>query len=203
MKILNTVQDLWSCCLFCPICQDITRTPVVSVGPDEAVKIKSFKKDNHILHLHCTLELGNRKFLVDYFINCLDNSFEFDISDPELSEHSVDRASSAYFYFYINSDCRECNCSYANSTDLELDFLNSEITNVGLEREGVWLLKEKTKFAVVNSYTDQQTMIYKCNVNDEGMVEDDNRPFLLPIIEFDYSRPRKVVNKIKTLLIFS
>jgi hypothetical protein len=202
MKIL-TLQQLWSHCLFCPVCQDITRSIYISVGPDEATELQSFKKDNHILHLHCQLNLGNRKFFNKYQINCLDNSFTFDISEPELSERSVTRASSAYFYFIINSDCRKCNSSYSNSGDLEFDFLNHKITNVGIERDSVYLLNQKDKFHITTMYLDKEMIISQCYQDDDGGIIDDNKPFTLPIISFDYSKPRKVVNKIKTLLVFS
>lgn len=203
MKILNTVQQLWSYCLFCPTCQDITRTIHVSVGPDEAFKLQSFEKNNHILHLDCLFHAKNQKYKATYEINCLDNSFSCHIEEPISAKSSVNKASTPYFYFYIQGDCKECNDTYVSSKDLELDLLNKKIENIALEREGIYLRGKDSHYHLTMSYDEREMLITRCHDEDGLMIEDGGKPFHLPIIEFDFSKPKKVINKIKTILLFS
>lgn len=210
MKALNTLQELWSHCLFCPICRDVVRDVEVSVGPDEAFSITKWEKDNHILKLDCIFKAKKQKYRTVYSINCLDNSFVVDISEPTHTSASsdtykrVDKASAPYFFFYIYSDCRKCDNTHTNSSDLELDLLNRKVTNIGLEREGIYLLTEKDKYHLTLCHDSNEIELSKM-FYDEGMdtLVDDNKTINLPLIDFDFSNIKKVVNKIKTLLVFS
>lgn len=203
MKILNTLQELWDYCLYCPVCKDTVRTIHVSVGPDDAFILKSYKKNKNILELRCAVRLKKREFKVNYNINCQDNSFEFDISDPESCEVEVNKASAPYFYFYIQSDCKKCLATHTNGRDLELDLFNNKITNIGIEREGIYLLDQKTKYHITLVYDIDEMIISRCYENESGVIIDDNKPFQIPIIDLDFSDPVKVTNKIKMMLLFS
>lgn len=204
MKALETVQKLWSHCLFCPICQDVTRDIHVDVGPDDAFTISKFEKNNHILTLHCSFRAFKKKHSVKYHINCLDNSFTTDIGESISDSEPVERAARPYFYFYIQGDCKKCNSSHTNGTDLELDMLNSVVTHIGIEREGIYLLNEKSKFHITLAHDTNEMLISKCFEDEStGQILDDNKPFNLPIIDFDFSNQKKVINKIRTLLVFS
>lgn len=203
MKILNTLQELWSYCLFCPICQDLTREVSVDVGPDDAFTITSFEKDNHILRLDCTFRAKKQKYKTVYYINCLDNSFTVDISEPVHSTEREDGASSPHFFFYLFSDCKRCNAAHTNSSDLELDLLNKRIYNIGVEREGIYLLSKSLNYHITLDHSQNDMSICKCFISDDEVLLDDNKLFNFSIIDFDYSNPKKVFNKIKTLLVFS
>lgn len=210
MKILNTIQELWSYCLFCPICQDMTRDIIVEVGPDNACAISSFKKTNHILRLDCTFRAKKQQYKTVYRINCLDNSFKVAISEPVHSSASqdeykrVDKASAPHFFFYLFSDCQRCHAAHTNSADLELNLLDKTIYNIGVEREGIYLLTEPTKFHLTLLHSENQMEICKCSISEDEMVIDEEKTFVYPsVINFDYSDPKKVINKIKTMLVFS
>jgi hypothetical protein len=203
LKKLNSVQELWSHCLFCPICRDITREVYVSVGPDDVFELSKFEKKDHILFLDCFFYTKKEEFKIKYEINCLNNSFKAIISSPNPSSRTITGASSAHFYFYINSDCRICNASYTNGADLEIDFLSKEIINIGIEREGIYLLNEKSKYHITLEHDNNRMQISKCFEDEDGGIVDDNKPFIFPMIKLDFSNPKKVINKIKTLLVFS
>lgn len=206
MKILNTIQELWAYCLFCPICQDSVRTIYVDVGPDDTFQLSNFKKDNHILKLDCAFRAKKQIYNIDYCINCLDNSFTVDIHEPKpITDNSrVDKASAPYFYFYIHSACRECDTTHTNSNDLEIELLTSKITNIGMETEDVYLCGDKYNFHIATSYSENEMLISKFKEDPfNGEFVNDDKPCQLPIIDFDYSSPKKVINKIKTLLVFS
>ena len=190
-KMLNTVQELWSYCLYCPICKDVSRDMLVAMRPREQFQVVFHEKENHILSIQC---LYKRKISVTYNINCLDNTFEI-VGDPALAQ--------TYCYFYIQSDCRKCNASYANGADLELNLEEKKVSHIGIERESVYLLSTKDKYHITMSYHDNSMMVSKCFEDDEGMIISDNKVCHLPLVNLDFSKPRKAVHRIKTLLVFS
>lgn len=202
IKILNTLQELWAYCLFCPVCQDIVRDVHVIVGPESNFKLSSYKKDNYLLHLKGYASIRDCKYRVKYVINGLDNSFKLDIEKPEYNQPSVDTASTPYFYFFLVSTCNICNASSAHSADLELDILRKNVLNIGVSTESIYLLKAKKKYHITLCYDSKQMIVSKC-FEEDGQIIDDNKPFNFPLINLDFSEPKKIINKIQTLLVFS
>lgn len=205
MKSFNTIQELWSYFLFCPVCQDMTREIHMGVGPDDAFILSDFEKNGHILSLNCDFYSENQKRRIKFDINCLDNSFDMDISKTEISSRNVSGASSSHFYCWLNANCRSCNASYANSSDIEINFLTKTVSIIdkGLEIEGIYLLNEESKYFISIDHQSDYMQISKCFISDDGNIIDNNKPFKYPLIDFDFSNPKKLINKIKTLLIFS
>ncbi len=200
---MKNLQELWSKLLFCPLCQDITRKITMSGGPADALHLLSFKKINHILKLHCEFAAFNNVYDIKYDINCLDNSISCNISSPQFVAEEQKKAKSPFFYFGIHADCRQCTNSYADSKDIEIDLLNHKITNIGLEREGVWLLDQNPQYHITLFHPEEQMLISRCHEDENGGIVDDTDPSIFPIIQFDFSKPKKVANKIQTLLLFS
>lgn len=204
MKILNTLQELWAYCLYCPLCQDVVRDLQVSLGPPEVSKILSVKRINHNLYIDCSLTIYNRKYHTKVIINLLNNSFQANYSEPEKAVPSVDKASSAHFFLHIQSVCRHCDATTTNSSDMEMDLSGNHIHNIGVTREGIYLLDQKDKYHVTLCYDNSNMLISKCFVDEAlGGLVDDNKVITLPLVEFDFSQPKKVVHRIKTLLVFS
>jgi hypothetical protein len=195
MKILNSVQELWSYCLYCPICKDVCRDVSVSVGPDDQFQVVFSDKDNHILSVQCLYKNKDKKVHVTYLIDCLKNTFEIEGGDESLAK--------TYCYFYIQSDCRRCDATHTNGTDLELNLEDKQVYNIGIEREGIYLLNTKDKYHITMSYDNNTMLVSKCFQDDEGMIIDDNKVARLPLVKIDFSKPRKAANRIKTLLVFS
>lgn len=203
MKSIKTIQELWSYCLFCPICQDMTREIHVGIGPDEAFELFEFEKNNHILTLKCGFYCKDKMRSIKYDINCLNNSFDMDITESVISSRNVSGAKSSYPYFWLNGNCRVCNASHISSGDVELNVLNKIASNLTLEMEGLSLIKEKDKYYIFIEHSHNTMQISKCFEDENGDIIDENNPFKYPIINFDYSNPKKVLNKIKMLLVFS
>jgi len=174
----------------------------VSVGPDETCHLLSFKKSEKTLHIKSVLHIKKLKYFIDYNIDCLDNTFKVTFSAPEESASDISVASSSYFYFYLQSDCRKCNCSYCNGSDLELDLENQKIVNVGIEREGVYLLDPSDKYHVTLEYDKNITTISKCYKHNEEII-DLPPTFHCPIIKLDMKDSVRAIKKIKTLIVFS
>ncbi len=203
MKKFNTLQELWSFCLFCPLCQDITRDIVVLGGPSEVLEIKSQIKENEILSVRGLAKVGKQRYKMTYHIDCVRNTFTVEISDPEVQDPPVNRANASTFYLELITDCHQCGNTSANSTDIEIDLLSKKVTNFGVEMEGIYLLNQKTKYHLTLNHTAQQLTLSKCFEDDEGTIIDDNKTISFPLTHFDFSKPKKVLNRIRTLLVFS
>lgn len=202
MKILNTVQELWDYCLFCPVCQEDCRKMTVSVGPDDTFEVITFEKSESTLTLNCLMK---KRRVCKYIINCADNTFRVFYSNQN-QEVLTEKSNAVYFYFYLSSNCQQCHKSYTNSNDLELDVQNYLVCNVGIEREGIQLITQSNGFHITKfNYFDSsknEMLISRCLKQDgELMVED--KFIRLPSVDLDFSNPEKVVNKILTLLTFS
>lgn len=209
MKLFNSVQELWDFCSFCPICQRNCREVIVSVGPDgNFILVSSEKKNDNTLFLQCTYKNKRNIYTVEYNINCLDNTFKVEVPKvQELAsgeEPNTKRVSKAYFFFFLEGLCRECNCTSAHGADLELDIVDQKISNIGLERESFYLLEGKDKFHVSPIHDRNVMLVSRCYVDDEeiGFSESD-KTIELPLVKLDVTDQAKATNKIKTLILFS
>lgn len=211
MKILNTLQELWDFCEFCPICCESCRTITIDVGPDRAFKLISYSKINVDLIMTCRFKSKGEQYNIIYKIDCLTNNFSVDVSEPisfsslpSLEDNDyVHSAARAYFYYYINADCKKCNGSYASTSDMEINFLKKKIENFSIDRETFHLLRDKDKFHVSLHHDQNSMLISKCIVDAVGQILDDNKIFKCSLINLDLSNYDKVINKIKTLIFFS
>lgn len=208
MKLFNTVQELWDYCAYCPICMRSCREVVVSVGPDGVFILVSSQKKNNNLHLECTYKNKRNIYSVNYDINCLDNTFKVEVPKvQELAPNEVanpKRVKEAYFFFFVEGLCRDCNCTSAHGQDLEFDLIDKKISNIGLERESFYLLEGKDKFHVTPIHDRNVMLVSRCYVDDEeiGFSESD-KTIELPLVKLDLSDQEKATNKIKTLILFS
>jgi hypothetical protein len=206
MKIFNSIQELWDYCSFCPVCQN-TREMSVSVGPDDVFTLDSFSKRDSILELQCQFHKKQNIYYVSYKIDCNTNSFDVQVTNvlekmPE-TKMPPDKVKKAYFFFYIQSNCQYCDCSTAHGKDLELDMLEKKVYNIGLERESHWLLNETDKFHISVIHDRDVMLVTRCYGIDEFDFREDGKSITLPLVKLDLSNQHKVVNKIKTLILFS
>lgn len=208
MKILNSVQEVWNYCLFCPVCQKSCRTIQVSVGPDDAFTISSFDKSDKDLLLRCVFRYRRIKYSVEYLVDVENNSFEIESQkiDDGFDNHQdidVDKAKRALFYFYIQSHCKLCNGASSFSSDIEFDLFTRTVSNFGIERESYYIKNENTKFHITLLH-DRNVMIFSsANVSKDGLIEIYGKPIELPLLNLDFSNTDKIINRIKTLILFS
>lgn len=188
----------------------MTRDISITVGPDYVFELESFDKVNNTLQLSCVFKRSRKaKYKVEYTINTLTNIFNVSVTDlPVEPEDGKDadetvKVSKAYFYFYIHGNCPECNSSHCNSSDIELNMTKNIVSNIGIERDGTYLLKHKDKYHITTAYDSELMMITKCFINDAGDLIEDDKIFECPIVNFDFSKPERTIEKIKTLMIFS
>lgn len=173
----------------------------VSVGPDRFWTIVESIKEGEVLTNFCTYKYKQNRYFVNYKFNCIDNTFllEYSSANTAFQEGLLEKAKEAYFYFYIDGVCPICECSAAATSDLELDFQEGVVTNIQLEREKFYLLQEKDKFHVSLAHSSNIMRVSKYNA--ESFEEDDEVE--LPLFNLDLNNQAKLVDKLKTLILFS
>lgn len=202
-KIFNNIQELWSHCLFCPMCQNVSRKIFITVHPDEVFELKSFEKDNQFLILHCLIRLMNKRHQSIFTINCLDNTFQFDIYNTSQSKMPVEKASSPTFCMCIQARCHKCDNASIYSEDIELDLLKGLINNIKIEYESIYVSDGINEYFIQIWHNRNNMLIGRCFEDDNGSWIDEENAVHLPIVAFDFSNTAKIINKIKILLLFS
>jgi hypothetical protein len=203
MKKFNTLQELWSYSLYCPLCKDVVRNMVVSMGPSNVSAVKTFKKVNQFLHVDARFHFFKKKYNGKLIINCVTNTFEIAVEQIEDGDLLVNKSPSSTLYLELQSTCNECANTFVVSSDIDIDLLGKTLSNFSISREGFYLLKGKSKYHVSLDHESNTMDISKCFEDDSGTIVDDNKPLRFPIINFDFSNTQKVINKIRTLLVFS
>jgi hypothetical protein len=142
-------------------------------------------------------------------IDCLTNSFDITVSEESIvgqfstGKPDPDKAKRAYFYFYIQGICQTCKSSAVYGKDLELDMLSKKVVDIGLESESYFLLKEKDKMHLSLMHDRNVMLASRCYSDETKVVIEDGKSIELPLINLDLTDQAKVVNKIKTLILFS
>lgn len=196
MKILNTLQEVWDYCAICPICQSV-REVNTYISPSTAFYIDSLIKVESTLNI-----AGHFKFLhappifrANLSINCLNNSFNWHLSDSFLQEYV------SSFDLRMTGDCHHCNCTYCNA-EADFDYQTNTISNIRIDRDGYRLLSEPDKFHIVVHYPNNEMGISRICGSGTDLI-DLNEVVRLPIIELDFTRIAETINKIKTMIVFS
>jgi hypothetical protein len=206
-KVFNTVEELWDYCLFCPVCQDPDRYLDITVGPDEHFEIEDWEWNDNQLRLNCSFRFDRTykksragSYGASYLIDCQQNTFKLTTNGPDPV--IADRAVGFEFFFHIFAKCQKCNYSYINTVDLELNGNDHTISNIQMDRESAYLIGEKDKYHITLSHDRNVMMVSRCQIKD-GNLEDEESVIELPLVNLDFSNHAKVINKIKTFILFS
>lgn len=206
MKLFNTIQELWDYCKFCPICTRNCREVIVSVGPERFILVDHLKVDNDLV-LHCTYKGKREVYAVEYKFNCQDNTFQ--ISTPSIIELGPNiianpgKVKEAYFYFYMEGVCYDCNNTSVSSVDLELDRSNNCIQDIGLERENFYLFDTEDSYHITTIHDRNIMLVSRCHFDETGGFSEYGKPVELPLVKLDLTDQLKTASKIKTLILFS
>lgn len=207
MKIFSNIQELWAYCSFCPVCQSDKREVYVTVGPDAVFSLNSFSKQDSLLELQCAYKKKQNIYSVQYKIDCNTNLFDVAVTNIQIvitdSRIPLKKITEAYFYFYIQASCPQCECSSAHSVDLELDIVDKKISNLELERETFLLLNETDKFNITIIHDRNVMLISRLCGADDFHYREDEKSIELPLVKLDLLNQARAVSKIKTLILFS
>lgn len=210
MRIFNTIQELWQFCLYCPICQQPSRTLKLSVGPDDYFKLSEYEKTDTNLQLVCgyrhdRVTRANHSKLINYTavfnINCLKNTYNIGVAGKD--NRILERIKSSYFFFYIDANCMLCNNTYLNTADLELNAFDKTVSTIQMDRESAYLVSEKDKYHITLCHDLNTTHVSRITLGMDGSIIDDENVIELPLLDIDFAQPLKTTSKIKTLILFS
>jgi hypothetical protein len=204
MKNFNTINQLWDNLLICPFCNK-ERKVELSIGPDGVFNLITWDKSKNIITIVFSISIESVLYTSTWKIDC--NSNKFGINTKSMgSELTSSLPSSEYsnLYFYLYSECNNCNNSFSNTSDLSIsskEYL--KIDNIGIEREG-WFIKKpehQQYYALVADY--QYDKMYFNNVEMfKGIIKKKSKEISLPLLELDFSNHEKLLNKIGTMLLF-
>ena len=152
MKIFRTFQELWQHCLFCPICQEPSRTITVSIGPDWLWRLTEFQKVGSELKIFCYWILDTEyedrpiktKHSAIFTVNCDNNNYQLNANNENVRKSST--------YIYLHAKCNGCDNTYLDTMDMDFDPETLTIYNFQIEREGAYILSEKDKFHISLQY---------------------------------------------------
>jgi len=197
VKNLDTIKFLWEYCSYCYICKDNCRDISIIVGPrpsflsEEIFTLISFKKSKNFL----MLKIKAYKKIYNFTINC--NTNDFKIKNNENLNGK--------FFFYLHGSCINCD-SYANTLDIDIDFNNKKLKNIGIEQERILISDLEYKYLISIFYQLNSTLVYKWLDTDESsdlIIKINDKGFKIPIVDLDLSDQKATINKInKFLLLF-
>lgn len=207
VKLFNSVEELWAYCLFCPICKNPDRFLDLTAGPDDHFKIEAWKKVGTQLQLDCGFRHDRKDkksraghYKANYVVDCQQNTYHLSTSGPDSA--LAEKAAEFNFFFHVYAKCKACYNSSVNTTDIEFDDSKKLVYNMEVDRESVYLLEDKDKYHITLSHDRNVMMVSRCSLQKETIIDEEN-VIDLPLINLDFSNPTKIVNKIKTLILFS
>lgn len=201
MKILS-VQKLWSHCIYCPICKDVCRTN--EIVPFHGTKITKWSKEDATIHIKCLVEKQtyennkSSKFLrwkLSCDINAIDNTVLSEIVAAK------DEKEFPELEFQVIGNCLKCLNTFSTG-QFSIDLKSGIVEKISLDKDSVHLLTEDGNYHVSLLHYSNSMVVSKCSIRDDGSIED-GETTIFPMVEVDFHQPKKVINKIKTLLLFS
>lgn len=200
---MNTIQDLWTKCLYCPLCQKSCRSIEVSVGPDKSFRDTTALKYDDTLHIKTYFKLKQLRYRMQYDINCLTNKFEISITDESDAEMDADKSieeericrkiDRSDAYFWLDGNCAKCT-SHICSDDIYLNMKYKKLEDISIERETIEIFD---KYRII--------MYPSRNEMDIARLE----PALIypkysthSLMELDFSNPQKAIERIETIITF-
>jgi hypothetical protein len=204
VKIFSSIEKLWDYCLLCPLCKNPERHLELTVGPDEHFEIKEWKKIAAHLQIDCDFRYDREdksspagSYTASYLVDCQQNSYKMLAAGPD--QVIADKATEVEFFFYIFAECKACNYSYLNTSDLEFNNVEKSIDNIQLDRESLYLFQDNNGYRITLDYDENVMVVVPPPLQEES----ETRGITLPLIELDISNPTKTISKIKTWILFS
>jgi len=100
------------------------------------------------------------------------------------------------WYQGIITSCHEC-CQFSYTLQLQVDLGRPKVIGIILNSETISLDDKGVTHEIRNTYTTKQTEYYRTTLSAK------EKTITLPLIPLDFNDPKKTLDRIKTLLIFS
>jgi hypothetical protein len=202
MKSFANIQELWEFCELCPMCQKQSRTIHISAGPEHIWDVVRFSYQNDSIIIFCTYKYKQKRYFVDLKLSNLEKTFDLKFrskSFAPLKEEIILHLKETDLCFDIQSDCKNCQYSTAASESIELDIKNGKFGSLRLEREKFLLEREKDKYLVTFWHGDNTMRVAKWN----SQTFEEGKEIKLPLTTLDLTNQAKVIDKLKTYILFS
>jgi len=197
---MDTLQQLWEYCQFCPICQKPCRDVVVSVGPDDNFRMIDYSKQDNLLHIRCDYYFEDTaQTEVTYIINCDTHKYELQMLDEGMPETQFP------FYFYLNANC-DCNNASISSIDIEIKWAEATCQiyeRFLIDQEDIYLITGQEGYHITLRSNQSRMVVSKLIFSRTGGLIDDGVEQTYPFVNFDYTDIDKSIHKLKTIILFS
>jgi hypothetical protein len=192
---MNNLQEVWTHCLFCPLCQDVCRN--INIFPLAGISIENLNKKNEFIEFDCHINNSKKSakgLRVHYKLDAINNSFEFEIRKPgenmQISNISME----------MSGGCNKCKKTYSISSSFDLDIKEQNIKNFGIDKDSVMLFDGNNYYHITILNYSKQLLVSKC---DDDSFLSEGEAISLPLINLDFTNPKAILTRIKTLLILS
>lgn len=223
MKKFSNLNELWDYCSECLVCKS-DRKVQLSIGPDTDIKLVKYKKYNNILNIsfnhieyeddylspedvddYLKTKIKDNNFILQ--IDCSKNTTSL-VSEDQIFIHSL-MNDIDNIYFYLFAECKKCE-SYINTSDIIcLKNKNIESDSISIETEGFYILKDNKGFYIFVDHKDSTYGSGAMRINNviknidlNTSITHKNVCLKLPILDWNYSNPSEVINKINNILSF-
>jgi hypothetical protein len=197
MKSFNSLQELWSYSLYCPVCKNMDRRIDLSIGMDDCFRLIEFRKINQILTI--IMERPQEKNIrAKVEIDCVTNAasrYVYDTLGNPAKEHVTFMTVSTF------STCDDCG-SVTNSEDFIVNFMTYDIhLPIHLENEFIVLNDKKANNRLYSVNFLHLEEFVEISVFDK--TQESRRPLSVPMFDLDLSNIDKALKRIKTIVLFS
>jgi len=203
MKVFKNINSLWDYCLVCHACKK-NRNIEVELGPDIYVYLHKWKKIRNKLIVEFSYRNNSFNDLnFKWTINCNTNKSSITQKNDDGLKLDFNSICDEPLYIYINSSC---NCGRSQLSTLDLSFKDNCIVNptqIGIERESIYLNSSDKKYYLSVEYLEQKASIHRVNSTANDVITSMSKPAITKIINFDLSNLEKTFNQIENILLFN
>ncbi len=196
MKLFDNIQNVWEYCNKCPICQSNCKASIVVYA--DYLKMIGYEKEGNALHIHLVYDQTKRK--VSISIDCNTHIIlAQDIYDEKFEELYEDR-----LFLTFHGSCDQCKRFQINSNEILIDLMKNYIdSDNSIQRESFYLSCMEDNFHVSLLYYNSTMIVSRYIENKSGEFITTGNVFYGKMVNCDLVNQSKIINKLKTLLIFS
>lgn len=202
MKQFKSLQELWAYCMYCPLCKEMCRNVIPSIGPDDNFFLKTYRKTGRVLLLK------NKYSFINEYGNNINNSLNLsiDCETHTVSQNLFDMGSGEIFYKEINGYIyfiASCNMCDSVIFSKEISF-NNHIINVPeiqIESETYLLNNELEEFHISLHHDFNHMDILRKDIDNHE--NEYKKPITCELFDLDFNNIEKTLKRLKTIVVFS
>lgn len=203
MTKFENLQQLLDYCYKCPICSG-KRKVTITAGPDEIVRRQQFSFiDKPFPLFTLTLDIPKKEQQSEWShkLNYNKWSCAINMLTGLVGNGSDEPIDDLFFHFFASCSNSGCGRSYLNTNDIMVNWKTKQIENLGIEDEVRKIVYDTMRFELNYVYPNNQITV--CRYERRGEEWDKNPGnVILPITDFDFTNPKQLIEKLKTLYFY-